>query len=73
MSTFEDKLNKHIDKVLDFQRNQEEKMLSLEELKEIDKSLGVTEEEWMQMMAKADNEAELAQEHFYYKKFQRCL
>jgi LemA protein len=69
MSTFEDKLNKHIDKVLDFQRNQEEKMLSLEELKEIDKSLGVTEEEWMQMMAKADNEAELAQEHFYYKNF----
>ena len=70
MSTFEEKLNKHIDKVLDFQRNQEEKMLSLEELKEIDKSLGVTEEEWSQMMEKAEKEAELAKDHFYYKNYQ---
>jgi len=69
MSTFEDKLNNHIDKVLDFQRNQEEKMLSLEELKEIDKTLGVTEEEWNQMMEKAEKEAKLAKDHFYYKNY----
>jgi len=69
MSNFEEKLNNHIDKVLEFQRNQEEKMLSLEELKEIDKSLGVTEEEWNLMMQKAEKEAELAKDHFYYKNY----
>ena len=55
MSTFDEKLNKHIDKVIALQRSEQEKMLSLEELKEIDMSLGVTEEEWEQMMGKAKN------------------
>lgn len=69
MSSFEEKLNKHIDKVISLQRGEEEKMLSLEELKEIDLSLGVTEEEWKQMMKKAEKEVELAQNHFYYKNY----
>ncbi|MCD4793776.1 MAG: LemA family protein [Bacteroidales bacterium] len=69
MSSFEKKLNKHIDKVLALQKSEEEKMLSLEELKEIDMGLGVTEEEWEQMMEKAKKEEKLAQNHFYYKNY----
>ncbi len=69
MSSFEKKLNKHIDKVLALQKSEEEKMLSLEELKEIDMDLGVTEEEWEQMMEKAKEEEKLAQNHFYYKNY----
>lgn len=69
MSNFDDKLNKHIDKVIAIQNNKREKMLTLDELKEIDLSLGVTEEEWNQMMQKANDELKLAQNHFYYKNF----
>ncbi len=69
MSNFDDKLNKHIDKVIAIQNRKREKMLTLEELKEVDLSIGVTEEEWMQMMQKADNELKLAQNHFYYKNY----
>lgn len=69
MSSFDEKLNKHIDKVIAIQQSEQEKMLSLEELKEIDMSLGVTEEEWEQMMEKAKKEAALAQNHFYYKNY----
>ncbi len=69
MSNFDDKLNKHIDKVIALQNSEREKMLTLDELKEIDLSIGVTEEEWAQMMQKADNELKLAQNHFYYKNY----
>lgn len=69
MNAFDEKLNKHIDKVIALQKSEQEKMLSLEELKEIDMSLGVTEEEWEQMMKKADKEVELSQNHFYYKNY----
>ena len=69
MNSFDEKLNKHIDKVIALQNSEREKMLSLEELKEVDMSLGVTEEEWEQMMKKADKEVELAQNHFYYKNY----
>lgn len=69
MGTFDEKLNKHIDKVIALQNTEKEKMLSLEELKETDLSLGVTEEEWQQMMQKADDELKLAHNHFYYKNY----
>jgi len=69
MGSFENKLDKHIDKVISLQNSQRERMLSLEELKEVDLSLGVTEEEWEKMMQKADDEVKLAQNHFYYKNY----
>ncbi len=69
MSSFDDKLNKHIDKVIALQNSKRDGMLSLEELKEVDLSLGVTEEEWEQMMQKANKEVTLAQNHFYYKNY----
>lgn len=69
MSSFDEKLNKHIDKVIALQNTEREKMLTLEELKEVDMTLGVTEEEWEQMMQKADKEVKLAQNHFYYKNY----
>lgn len=69
MSTFDNKLNNHIDKVLQLQNSEREKMLSLEDLKELDLSLGVTEEEWEQMMKKAEKEVELAQNHIHYKNY----
>jgi len=69
MTTFDEKLSKHIDKVIAIQNSEKEKMLSLEELKEVDMSLGVTEEEWTQMMEKADSELALANNHFYYKNY----
>jgi len=69
MATFDEKLNKHIDKVIALQNSKRDKMLSLDELKEVDLSLGVTEGEWEQMMKKADKEVILAENHFYYKNY----
>lgn len=69
MSSFDEKLDKHIEKVLEIQNNERDKMLSLEEMKELDMSLGITEEEWEQMMKKAEKDTELAQNHFYYKNY----
>jgi LemA protein len=69
MDEFEDKLNKHIDKVLELQRNKESRPLSLEELKEVDLSLGMTEEEWLALMQKADDNVKLAQSHMAYKNY----
>jgi len=65
MGSFETKLDKHINKVIALQNSQREKMLSLDEIKELDLSLGVTEEEWKKMMQKAEAEVKLAQSHFY--------
>jgi len=69
MSSFDEKLNNHIDKVVALQHSEQEKMLSLEQLKELDMGIGVTEEEWNQMMLRAEKEADLAQNHFYYKNY----
>ena len=69
MSTFDEKLNKHIDKVIALQNSNRDRMLSLDELKELDLSLGMTEEEWNLMMEKADKNVALAQNHFYYKNY----
>jgi LemA protein len=69
MSSFDEKLNNHIDKVVALQHSREERMLTLEELKELDLSLGVTEDEWNQMLLKAEKDADLAQNHFYYKNY----
>lgn len=72
MGSFNEKLNKHIDKVITLQNSKREDMLSLEELKEVDLSLGVTEKEWEQMMQKADKEVTLAENHFYYKNYREA-
>lgn len=69
MDQFEDKLNKHIDKVLELQRNKESKPLSLDELKEVDLSLGMSEEEWTAMMQKAEEFVQIAQSHIQYGNF----
>lgn len=69
MEQFEDKLNKHIDKVLELQRNKETRPLSLQELKEVDFSLGMTEEEWNVMMQKADEYVQVAHSHIQYGNF----
>lgn len=69
MESFEDKINKHTEKVIALLNDEKEKMLSLEELKELDLSLGMTEEEFNKMMQKADKNIELAQNHFYYKNY----
>jgi LemA protein len=69
MDSFEDKLNRHIDKVLEIQQNKETKPLTLEELKEVDLSLGMTEEEWEALMKRADDNANTAQSHFLYKNY----
>lgn len=72
MDTFDKKLNKHIDKMLEIQRKQDDKALTLEELKEIDMSLGISEKEWEAMMQKAEKSAELAQSHFNYGNFREA-
>ncbi len=69
MNSFDDKINKHTEKVIALLNDERERMLSLEELKELDISLGMTEEEWDLMMQKADKNVELAQNHFYYKNY----
>lgn len=66
MENFEDKLNRHIDKVLEIQQNRESKPLTLDELKEVDLSLGMTEEEWEALLKRADENAALAQSHMSY-------
>ena len=69
MDEFEDKLNRHIDKVLELQRNRESRPLSLQELKEVDLSLGMTEEEWEAMMKKADDFVQTANSHMQYENY----
>ncbi|NJO89211.1 MAG: hypothetical protein HC831_09840 [Chloroflexia bacterium] len=69
MDSFEDKLNRHIDKVLEIQQNNETKPLTLEELKEVDLSLGMTEEEWDALMKRANDNANAAQSHLTYKNY----
>ncbi len=69
MDQFEDKLNRHIDKVLELQRNKETKPLTLEELKEVDMSLGMTEEEWIALMQKAEDSVQVAQSHLQYNNY----
>ncbi len=69
MEDFEEKLNKHIDKVLELQRNKESKPLTLEELKEVDLSLGMTEEEWEALMQKVEENVQIAQSHLQYNNF----
>jgi len=69
MDDFEGKLNKHIDKVLELQRNKESKPLTLEELKEVDLSLGMTEEEWEALMQKVEENVQVAQSHMQYNNF----
>jgi LemA protein len=66
MDQFEDKLNKHIDKVLELQRQKETKPLSLQELKEVDLSLGMTDEEWDAMMQKVEDYVQMANSHMQY-------
>ncbi|MFN8259075.1 MAG: LemA family protein [Bacteroidales bacterium] len=72
MDSFEEKLNKHIDKVLEIQRNKETKPLTLQELKEVDLSLGMTEEEWDALLKKAEDQVKLAQNHLSYGNFQEA-
>lgn len=69
MEDFDNKMNKHISKVLELQRNQESRPLSLEELKELDLSMGMTESEWNELMKKADEYANVAQSHLSYNNF----
>ncbi len=69
MDSFEDKLNRHIDKVLEIQQNKETKPLTLEELKEVDISLGMTEEEWDALMQRAEDNTNTAQSHLNYKNY----
>ncbi len=69
MDDFEDKLSKHIDKVLELQRNKEIKPLTLDELKEVDLSLGMTEEEWTALMQKVEENVQVAQSHMQYNNF----
>ncbi len=70
MSDFDNKLDKHVEKVLEMKRNIDKRQLTLAELKEIDLSMGITEQEWDTMMNKANTDAELAQSHFKYNNFQ---
>ena len=69
MNNFDDKINKHTEKVLTLLNNERERMLSLDEMKELDLSLGMTEDEWGNLMEQADKNVELAQNHFYYKNY----
>ena len=69
MSDFDKKLNRHVEKVLELKRNAQNRQLTLEELKQIDLSMGFTEKEWDSLMHKADKSAELAQSHFYYRNY----
>lgn len=69
MEDFDSKMNKHISKVLELQRSQETRPLSLEELKELDLSLGMTESEWEALMKKADEHSETAQSHLNYNNY----
>ncbi len=69
MSNFDEKISKHTEKVLALLNDERERMLSLDELKELDLSLGMTEDEWKMMIEGANKNVELAQNHFYYKNY----
>ena len=69
MEDFDSKMNKHISKVLELQRSQESRPMTMAELKELDLSMGMTENEWEALMQKADEYAETARSHFSYNNF----
>jgi len=64
------KLKNYISKLLDIQEKNKNKPLTLEELKEVALSSGIPEFEWQQMLEQADKDADIAQNHFFYKNYQ---
>jgi len=64
------KLQSYIQKLLEIQEQNKTKPLKLNELKQIAISGGIPEFEWNEMMAEADRNADVAQNHIYYKNYQ---
>lgn len=73
MSTDTDRLQKHVQAVLNIQNQNESQPLSLEELKEISISLGITENDWLDLMQKAKDNIQTAKEHLKHENFSDAL
>lgn len=70
MENFDEKVQRHIEKVMAAQAQQKEEsevispVESLKKLKEIDMELGMTEQEWDKFMEEAEERISLADTHF---------
>lgn len=63
MNISESSLQNHIEKVLAFKSREHSEKLTLEELKELDLSMGMTDREWDAMMQGAEDSLQMAHNH----------
>ena len=73
MDAFDEKIKKHLEKVAEAQLNAEDGALTLSDLKELNMSLGVSEEEWDKLMKKAQECIVLAKNHLQYKNYKDAI
>lgn len=69
MENFDEKIAKHIEKVMAVQNNEMSAAESLQQLKEIDLELGISPQEWDLLMSKADESAKLARQHLLHQNY----
>lgn len=70
MSLTDENLNILVRQMLKLQEDNKNKALTLDELKQVAISAGIKEFEWTEMQENANQNAEVAQKHFYFKNYQ---
>lgn len=73
MDASDELIQKHLAKVAEAQLNANEGILTLEDLKEINMDLGVTEQQWEQLMHKSNELIALAKDHLVYRNFKDAM
>lgn len=73
MDAFDEKIKRHLEKVAEAQMNADDGALTLTDLKELNMSLGVTEDEWEKLMNKAKECIVLAKNHLQYRNFKDAI
>ncbi|CAG5086626.1 LemA family protein [Parvicella tangerina] len=73
MDTFDEIIQKHMLSVKQMGILEGEIDISKEELKEISQDLGMTADDWEQVMKEADERLALAQSHMQHKSYRECL
>lgn len=73
MDAFDEKIKVHLEKVAEAQMNANDGALTLSDLKELNMSLGVTEEEWGKLMVKANECIKLAKNHLQYSNYKDAI
>lgn len=73
MEASDELIQKHLAKVAEAQLNADDGILTLEDLKQINMELGVTEQQWEQLMQESNKLITLAKDHLIYRNFQDAM